>query len=114
MDREWRHVLAPFAPAPDDPEIARYLSVAAGEHVLLLPSEPSEWSLAQKSSGELGYVPTSYLEIVEVAPPSAPGDSWRRAAAIAEGDGRNSQTEARRSIAEVPRARRSSIHSTAL
>ena len=31
-----------------------------------------------------------------------------------EGDGRNSQTEARRSIAEVPRARRSSIHSTAL
>jgi hypothetical protein len=31
-----------------------------------------------------------------------------------EGDGRSSQAEARRSIAEVPRARRSSIHSTAL
>ena len=160
--REWRHVIAPFAPAPDDPEIARYLSVAAGEHVLLLPSEPSEWSLAQKSSGELGYVPTSYLEKVEVAPPSAPADSWRRAVAIAgalpgaatgatatamlsrlfsspsvdswaadirallsasgarasqgdgDGDGRSSQAEARRSIAEVPQARRSSLHGTAL
>ena len=50
-------MLAPFGPAPDDPEIARYLSVAAGEHVLLLPSEPSEWSLAQKSSGGATMVP---------------------------------------------------------
>ena len=31
-----------------------------------------------------------------------------------EGDGRSSQAEARRSIAEVPRARRSSLHGTAL
>ena len=31
-----------------------------------------------------------------------------------DGDGRSSQAEARRSIAEVPRARRSSLHGTAL
>ena len=61
-------MLASFAPAPDDPEIARFLSAGGAR--------------ASQTDGE--------------------------------GDGRSSQAEARRSIAEVPQARRSSLHGTAV
>ena len=73
---------------------------------LVLCSPMRDLYLQAASAAEMGSWAADIRALLSAGARASQGDG--------EGDGRSSQAEARRSIAEVPRARRSSLHGTAL
>ena len=73
---------------------------------LVLCTPMRDLYLQAASAAEMGRWAADIRALLSAGARASQGDG--------EADGRSSQAEARRSIAEVPRARRSSIHSTAL
>ena len=94
MSSTWAVMEWEFEPRQDHD-----LSVAEGEHVLVVKRIDENWFLAENEAGERGYVPTAYARIersaTKIVRAASKGSTPRASSPSSSADGRRRKSEQR-------------------